>query len=129
MQSTSLLSKVSCPVNKVKEPKMPRIIGQCNTATFKDIEHLASVLHNPEMLDVSTLSRKQRLAFLAMAALLKSGIKRKELYKIREILFWDDGHIEFKLLNVPGARELLEKLNLPKTKTDFGRGLDSMLQD
>ena len=106
---------------------MSRIIGQCNTATFRDIEHLAVTLTNPEMLDVSTLSRKQKLALLVMAAFKESGIKPKETYKIREILFWDDGHVEFKFLNVPGARALLMKLNQPEIKADLVRGIENVL--
>ena len=106
---------------------MPKIIGQCNTADFKSIEHLALTLKNPEMLDPSTLSRKQKLALVVMAALKEAGIKFQEAYKIREILFWDDGHAEFKFLNVPGARGLLMKLDQPKIKTDFGRGIENVL--
>jgi len=108
---------------------MSRIIGQCNTADFKGIEHLALALEDPEMLDIGALSRKQKLALLVMAAFKESGIKPKETYKIREILFWDDGHIEFKFFNVPGARELLMKLNQPKIKADFGRGIGNVLQE
>jgi len=104
-----------------------RIIGQCNTADFKGIEHLAWTLEKPEIFDPSTLSRKQKLALLVMAVFQEIGIKPKETYKIREILFWDDGHIEFKFFNVPGARELLMKLNQPKIKTDFGRGIENIL--
>lgn len=107
----------------------PRIIGQCNAAAFKEIEHLAVTLEHPEYFDASTLSRKHKLAFLAMAALLKCKFKTKDILKIREILFWSDGHIEFKFMNVPGAREMLLKLQQPAIRAAFGRGLDSMLPE
>jgi len=107
---------------------MSRIIGQCNTGDFKGIEHLALALKDPEMLDIGTLSRKQKLALLVMAAFKESGIKPTETYKIREILFWDDGYIEFKFLNVPDARELIMKLSQPKIKADLSRGIENVLQ-
>lgn len=106
---------------------MSRIIGQCNTADFKSIEHLALTLKNPEMLDLSTLSRKQKLAILVMAVFKEAGIKVKDAYKIREFLFWDDGHIEIKFLNVLGARELLMRLNESEVRADMARGISNML--
>ena len=42
---------------------MKRIVGQCNAADFADIEHLAAALEEPEMLDTSTLTNRQKLAF------------------------------------------------------------------
>ena len=106
---------------------MSRIIGQCNTADFESIEHLALTLKNPEMLDLSTLSKKQKLALVVIAAFKEAGIKFQETYKIREILFWDDGHAEFKFLNTPGARELLMKLNESKVRADMARGIKNVL--
>ena len=106
---------------------MSRIIGQCNTTDFKSIEHLAPTLKNPEMLDPGTLSRKQKLALVVIAAFKEADIKFQETYKIREILFWDDGHVEFKLPNVPGAKELMRKLNDPRVKDDMARGIRNML--
>ena len=106
---------------------MSKIIGQCNTADFKDIEYLAVTLINPEMLDVSTLSRKQKLALVVIAAFKEAGIKFYECRKIREILFWDDGHIAFKFLHVPGAKELLIRLNEPRVKRDIARGIENIL--
>ncbi|MBA7674548.1 hypothetical protein ES703_82764 [subsurface metagenome] len=104
---------------------MSRIIGQCNIADFKSIEHLALTLENPEMLDPSTLSRKQKLALVVIAAFKEAGIKFQETYKIRVILFWDDGHAEFKFLK--GARELMMKLNESKVRADMARGIRNML--
>ncbi len=107
---------------------MRRIIGQCNTADFKSIEHLALVLTSqPEMLDTSTLSRKQKLALGVIAALAEAGIKLRECYKIREILFWNDGSANFRFFTVPGTRELMLKLNEPKVRADMARGLKNML--
>ena len=106
---------------------MSRIIGQCNTADFKSIEHLALALKNPEMLDLGTLSGKQKLALVIIATFKEAGIKFQETYKIREILFWDDGHAEFKFLNIPGSRELLMKLKESKVQADMARGIRNVL--
>jgi len=98
---------------------MPKIIGQCNTADFKSIEHLAIALEDPAMLDMSTLLRKQKLAFFILAGALKAGIKFQELLKVREILFWDTGLLEWKFYNVPGAHELLIRLREPAAREAF----------
>ena len=42
---------------------MKRIVGQCNAVDFADIEHLAAALEEPEMLDTSTLTNRQKLTF------------------------------------------------------------------
>lgn len=98
---------------------MPKIIGQCNTADFQAIEHLALALEDPATLDLNTLPRKQKLAFFILAGALKSGIKFQELLKVREILFWDTGYLEWKFYNVPGAHELLTRLRKPVAREAF----------
>lgn len=106
---------------------MSRIIGQCNTADFKSIEHLALTLTDSEMLDVSTLNRKQRLALLVMVAFREVGIKPQETYKVREVLFWDDSHIEFRFLDKAGAHDLHVKLQ--QAQEAFARGLKYIIRD
>lgn len=98
---------------------MPKIIGQCNTADFKSIEHLALALEDPAMLDLNTLTGKQILAFFILAAALKAGIKFQELLMVKVILFWDSGHLEWKFYNVPGARDLMYRLNEPAARQAF----------
>lgn len=107
---------------------MSRIIGQCNKADFRYIEHLVLALKDPEMLDFSTLSRKQKLALVVIAAFKEAGIEFQEYYKIKEILFWDDGHVEFKFLNVPGAKELMMRLNEYLVRRDMAKGIENVLQ-
>lgn len=107
---------------------MSRIIGQCNTADFRSIEHLACTLtgDGPEQLDADSLSKKQKFALVVIASFREAGIKFKELYKVREILFWDSGHLEWRFHNTPGAKELLFKLNRPDVKADMVRGIRNL---
>lgn len=69
--------------------KSLRVIGQCNSADFQDIEHLATALVKPEDLDTSTLKRKQTFAFLFVNEARKLGISFKLLRSVvKEVLFW-----------------------------------------
>ena len=100
---------------------MTRIIGQCDTADFRSIEHLAIALEDPAMLDQSTLKRKQKLAFMVLAAALDAGINYKELFKIKTILFRDDGTVDCRFLSADGIKDLKENLRrafqkLPRQK-------------
>jgi hypothetical protein len=98
---------------------MSRIICQCNTADFRSIEHLALALKDPAMIDQSTLKRKEKLALLVMASAIDAGIAFNDLFKVKEILFWDNGRLDWKFLNVPGAKELKMKLEEPQTWRAF----------
>ena len=70
---------------------MPRrIVGQCNQSDFANIEHLASTLENPEMLDTSTLTNRQRFAFHFMALTIKKKIPWKMVKLVNEVLFWGE---------------------------------------
>jgi len=76
--------------------KSLRVIGQCNSADFTEIEHLAHLLDKPEDLDTSTLRRKQTLAFLFAGEARKAGISWGLLRSVvKEVLFW--GHEENKV--------------------------------
>ena len=84
---------------------MPRrILGQCNQVDFADIEHLVMVLENPEMLDLSTLKKKQEFAFRFVAIAQDKGISWELLREvIREVLFWGENgekitHIEIRFI-------------------------------
>lgn len=73
---------------------MERIVGQCHQADFKGIEHLAVALENPEMLDTSTLSSRQKFAFHFIALTIEKKIPWRLLSVVREVLFWgNDGNV------------------------------------
>lgn len=67
-----------------------RIVGQCNQSDFRTIEHLAVTLENPEMLDTSTLTNRQKFAFHFYALTIKRKIPWKMLKLVDEVLFWGD---------------------------------------
>lgn len=74
---------------------MPRrIVGQCHQSDFAKVEHLAIALQNPEMLDMSTLTNKQKFAFHFIALIINKKIPWRMLAVVREVLFWgDEDHI------------------------------------
>ncbi|MDP2730281.1 MAG: hypothetical protein Q8O55_07355 [Dehalococcoidales bacterium] len=78
-----------------------RIIGQCNTSDFKDIEHLASLT---EIEIYSTnLSPRQKAAVRVLSHFQSCGVPFEVLLKLREVLVWempDKGlAFEYKLLD------------------------------
>jgi hypothetical protein len=91
-----------------------RIIGQCSYTDFASIEHLASVIDNPEQLDGTTLSKSQRLAFRFIYQTQARGISWKLLLEVvQEVLFWgteegDISHIEVKLKRRANVEKLKE---------------------
>lgn len=103
-----------------------KIVGQCDTATFRDIEHLVSTFGTPEQWDLSTLSRKQQRALIVAAALTAAGIDFKDLYKIREIFFWDDGSWVFKFFHDAAARTLRIKLDTPEVRIAITSALKTL---
>jgi len=92
-----------------------RIVGQCHQSDFADIEHLASVLDSPEMLDTATLTNRQKFAFYFISMARDKGIPWKLLRNVvREVLFWGehDGKItytEIKLIRNPSKRDEIQK--------------------
>lgn len=103
---------------------MPRIVSQCNTADFKEVEQLA-LKEGPK--GTGALPKKKKLALVAVYALIKAGFTFTQIHTIKEILFWDNGRWEYRFHNVPAAREVIVKLNEPATKAamnlvlkDFG---------
>jgi len=70
---------------------MRRILGQCGQEDFKSIEHLATVLDSPTMLDTKTLTNRQKFAFYFMAEVIKKKIPLELLKVVREVLFWGEG--------------------------------------
>lgn len=68
-----------------------RIIGQCSQVDFTDIEHLTVTLSEPAMLDMSTLTNRQKFAFNFYAHLYTKGISYSLARSIvREVLFWGE---------------------------------------
>ena len=106
---------------------MRKIRSQCNTADFKDIEHLASAYNTPEMLDPSTLKNKQKLALAAVFAFTKAGLSFRDIYTIKEILFWDDGTWEYRFHPVPAAKAVIARLREPKVRSAINDALRNLL--
>ena len=86
---------------------MPRrVIGQCNRIDFTNIEHLASVIDNPEQLDTSTLTSREKFAFIFLAHTGKKNIPYSLVKEVvKEVIFYGDGDmvtaIEIKFLHIP----------------------------
>ena len=71
---------------------MRRIVGQCNQVDFKSIEHLALTLATPEVLDTSTLTNRQKFAFLFLEMAQRKRVSWELLRRaVQEVLFWGDG--------------------------------------
>jgi hypothetical protein len=60
------------------------------------------------------------------AALTAAGINFKDLYKIREILFWDDGSWIFKFFHDAKARALHIKLDTPEVRIAITKALETL---
>jgi hypothetical protein len=86
---------------------------------------LVTTFGTPEQWDFSTLSRKQQRALLVAFALVEAGINFKDLYKIREILFWDDGSWIFKFFHNAEARALRIKLDTPEVRIAITKALET----
>ena len=90
---------------------MRRILGQCGQADFKSVEHLIRVLKKPEMLDLSTLTSRQKFALQYYAEILHRKIPLKLLKVVQEVLFWGEKekatHIEVKFFR---NRELINDI-------------------
>ena len=87
-----------------------RILGQCHQADFASIEHLVDALENPEMLDTSTLTNRQKFAFYFLAQTIDKGIPWRLVRSvIQEILFWGEGEkvaaLEIKFALDPSKRD------------------------
>ncbi|HDZ26385.1 MAG TPA: hypothetical protein ENH65_07735 [Candidatus Aminicenantes bacterium] len=103
---------------------MSRIFGQCSLADIKEMEALA------ERLDVATfhlLTKNQKLALLILAAFEAAHLERSDAFVLREVLFWDDGHIEMKFLDVPRAKRIYLALQQPLRKEDLAKSFSDIL--
>lgn len=78
-----------------------RIIGQCNRVDFVDIEHLADITEKPEMFDTSTLSTRQRYAFVFLTIALRAGATWDLVRKaVKAVLFWGDEDEKVKKITI-----------------------------
>jgi hypothetical protein len=81
-----------------------RIIGQCNTADFRELArhaHLMSIGQDPGDAD---LSKTQKTAFMVLRHLFSCGVTFEVALRLREVLVWklsDGTAFEYKLLH-PG---------------------------
>jgi len=81
-----------------------RIIGQFGHTDLVSIEHLVSVIDNPEQLDTTTLTNKQKYAFIFGAMAAREGISWSLLKEIiKAVLFWGESEdkvsgIEIKMM-------------------------------
>ncbi len=85
-----------------------RIIGQCNTADFRHLEHLSSLMCRGDEIDLDYLTNRQKAAVQVLHHFQLCGVPFKVLLRIREVLVWempDKGlAFEYKLLT-PGDTE------------------------
>ncbi len=81
-----------------------RIIGQCSTTDFKDLEHLSTLMHRGEKVDLNYLNNRQKAAVQVLRHFQLNGVPFDVALKLREVLIWempDKGlAFEYKLLNL-----------------------------
>src|SRR5487761_2504271 len=80
-----------------------RIIGQCTTADFKQLEHLSTLMHRGGEVDLTNLTNRQKAAVGVLHHFQLCGVPFKVALKLREVLVWempDKGlAFEYKLLD------------------------------
>lgn len=86
--------------------QMSRIVGQCSQTDFNSIEHLSLTLEKPELLDTSTLTRRQKFAFHFLSMAQRKNIPWSLLRAVIQlVLFWGDDDnvsaIEIKFIPDP----------------------------
>lgn len=90
-----------------------RIIGQCNTSDFKDLEHLVTLAKMGESIYPHNMTGRQKAAVLVVNHFQACGMDFLTLYRVKEVLVWempDKGlAFEYKLLN-PYDGETMRKL-------------------
>ncbi len=95
-----------------------RIIGQCNTADFKDIEYLASLTEI--QVYSAYLTGRQKAAVRVLAHFQSCGVPFEVLLKLREVLVWempDKGlAFEYKLLDARDIDTQRTLLNMAPRK-------------
>lgn len=90
-----------------------RIIGQCNTADFKTIEHLVDMYGTGDPSpDTFKLKKKQILALALVSGLHAIGLSFEHCYRIRVVLFWEN-HVEFRFFPGSESQELKKRLGSP----------------
>jgi len=98
---------------------MPRrIIGQCNTADFRTLEHLSDLIARGEEVDLTNLTNRQKAAVRVLAHFNLCKVPFKVLLKIKEVLIWDADPgtiLEYKLLN-PRDRETRDILRTMRVR-------------
>ena len=78
------------------------IIGQCNTADFRLLEHLSDMMSRGKEVDLTNLSNKQKMAVHVLHHFQKNDIPFEVLLKIREVIIWSMNSgiaYEYKLLD------------------------------
>ena len=85
-----------------------KIIGQCNIADFRQLQHLSVLMNRGEEIDLSNLTNREKVAVNVVRHFRNCGVPFKVLLRIREVLVWempDKGlAFEYKLL-VRGDKE------------------------
>lgn len=90
-----------------------RVIGQCNIADFRHLEHLSDIMARGEEVDLTNLTNRQKMAVRVLHHFNQCNVSFEVLLKIKEVLIWDMGDggaaFEYKLLH-PGDSETLKIL-------------------
>ena len=101
-----------------------RIVGQCNQADFRAIEHLAVALEKPEMLDTSTLTNRQKFAFTFLDMAQRKHISWKLLRTVvREVLFWGDD-TDVSAIEIKPVRDATKKEQVAEFRRLWGATLE-----
>ena len=93
-----------------------RILGQCNQVDFANIEHLAMTLKDPEMLDTSTLTNRQKYAHHFLALTIKKKIPWKMVRLVNEVLFWGENE-KISAVEIKFIRDQSKRSEIAKFKT------------
>ena len=100
------------------------MFGQCSLADLKEMDALV------DGLDAATfqlLSKKQKLAILVLAAFEAAQMKRSDSFVVREILFWEEGRIEMKFLDVARAERIYKALLQPLRQMFLSKSFSDIL--
>ncbi len=81
-----------------------RIIGQCSTKDFHDLEHLSDLVQQqPGQIFMDNLTNTQKAAVRVLCHLQTCGVPFNTALQLREVLIWEmpDGGLafEYKLLD------------------------------
>lgn len=102
-----------------------KIIGQCNSADFKDLERLSEIMKHGELVNLDNLTNRQRVAVDVLHHFQLCGVTFDVALKLKEVLEWempDKGlAFEYKLMDPrDGATHLILQTMAPRKASANG---------